>query len=138
VAFGSITHHTFYVHILLELFLKSFLAVSGVPKAKLRERRDKKHHNLPAFLNECEALSIPEVADLKVFTSTIYSMNEDFDFRYPTNYNLSVPEPAICLRVLSALRDAILPTISRERIYAEIQFAADTRNDRGKQVRWSD
>ena len=122
----------------LELFLKSFLAASGVPKLKLREPRNKKHHNLPVFLNECEALSIPEVSGLKVFTSTIYSMNQDFDFRYPTNYNLLVPEPAICLRVLSALRDAILPTIARERTYAHLQFAADTRHDKGKTVRWSD
>ena len=122
----------------LELFLKSYLAASGVSKSKLREPRNKKHHNLPAFLNECEAMSIPAMVDLKDFTSAIYSMSEDFDFRYPTNYNLSVPEPAICLRVLSALRDAILPTISRERIYAQIHFAADIRNDRDKQVRWSD
>jgi hypothetical protein len=122
----------------LELFLKSYLTANGVSKSKLKEPRNKRHHNLPAFLSECEAMSIPPVADLKDFTSAIYSMNQDFDFRYPTNYNLSVPEPAICVRVLRALREAILPTISRERTYAGLQFAADTRNARGKQVRWSD
>jgi len=122
----------------LELFLKSYLAASGMSKTKLREPRNKKNHNLPAYLSECEARLIPSVLDLNDFTSALYAMNQDFDFRYPTNYNLSVPEPSICSRVLSALRDAILPTISRERIYAQIQFAADTRNDRDKQVRWSD
>lgn len=32
----------------LELFLKSYLAASGLSKSKLRESRNKKHHNLPA------------------------------------------------------------------------------------------
>ncbi|MBR1157168.1 hypothetical protein [Bradyrhizobium sp. JYMT SZCCT0428] len=91
----------------LELFLKSYLAASGMPKAKLRAPRNNKHHNLPAFLDECEAMSLPIVVDLKDFTSAIYSMNQDFDFQYPTGYDLSVPEPSICLRVLDALREAI-------------------------------
>jgi HEPN domain-containing protein len=119
----------------LELFLKSYLAAKGVPKSKIRHRP--KQHDLTALLEECNVLSLPDVTDLKDFASAIYSMNQDYDFRYPTNYDLSVPDPAICLRVLSSLREAILPT-TRERIYAQLQFAADTRNDRGKQVRWSD
>ena len=83
-------------------------------------------------------MSLPIVVDLKEFTSAIYSMNQVFDFRYPTGYNLSVPEPSICLRVLDALREAISPTVSREHVRASLKFAADTRKDRGKKIRWSD
>jgi HEPN domain-containing protein len=114
----------------LELFLKSYLAASGsVPK---------RQHDLVAIFKECRALSMPDVQDLKIFVSSIFEMNEGFDFRYPSGFQLTVPNPEDCSMVLRALRETISPIIGSKRLDANLQFAGDTQHDKGKKVRWSD
>lgn len=123
----------------LELFLKAYLVASRVAtKKQIRDTREF-GHKLVDLLDKCDAASMPNVPDLRLFTLAIFEMNKDFDFRYPTNYNLNVPSPAECLRVLRGLQDAIAPQINQKRVMANVQFASDYRHLRDKaKIRWSD
>ncbi|HTS42460.1 MAG TPA: hypothetical protein VMH84_18195 [Xanthobacteraceae bacterium] len=118
----------------LELLLKSFLAARGTTKKAIRDFG----HNLPEIFRACVQQSIPKVADLEPYVHHTFEMNRDFDFRYPSGYNLSMPSPKECVPIARALANTIEPIINRTRIDANLQFASDTRQFRGKKVRWSD
>jgi len=120
----------------LELLLKSFLTARGFKKNDIRKRP--LSHDLPEIMRQCELKSIPHVSNLSAFVSHTFEMNRDFDFRYPSRYRLSMPRPAECALVARALVVAIEPIISRAAVEAQLQFASETRKDRGKKVRWSD
>jgi hypothetical protein len=118
----------------LELLLKSFLAARGVTKKSIRALE----HDLPRILRECTQHSIPSVANLDSYAAHTYEMNRDFDFRYPSGYQLSMPRPKECVPIARALATAVAKIVNQARIDANFQFASDTRKFRGKKVRWSD
>jgi hypothetical protein len=119
----------------LELLLKSFLAANGVKKKVIRYELG---HKLPQIMDMCETHSIPHVANLIEFTAHTFEMNKDFDFRYPSGYNLSMPKPKDCISKARTLVAAIEPVISRAEIEAQLRFASETRIHRGQKIRWSD
>lgn len=100
----------------IELLLKSFLAANDVKK----EIHFKLGHKLPDIMTLCERHSIPRVANLKEFVGHTFEMNKDFDFRYPSAYNLSMPRPAECISIARALVAAIEPVVNRAAIKAEL------------------
>ncbi|MEH2501407.1 hypothetical protein V1290_000218 [Bradyrhizobium sp. AZCC 1578] len=122
----------------LELFLKAYLVASGIATKKQIRNTKEFGHKLVDMLDKCDAASLPSVPDLRPFTVNIFEMNNDFDFRYPSNYSLIVPGREECLRVLRSLREAIAPVINQKRLIADLQFAADTRHLRGEAIRWND
>ncbi|MDK1494123.1 hypothetical protein QN219_29560 [Sinorhizobium sp. 7-81] len=69
-----------------EVLLKSFLAARGVSKKELQHRQ--LGHNIENIYGKCLALGIPSIANIEVFAREITEKNRDFDFRYPSNYNL--------------------------------------------------
>ncbi|TWF57366.1 hypothetical protein [Neorhizobium alkalisoli] len=117
----------------LELYLKSFLASNGVKKTELRETK-KFGHNLPNILSKCVEFNIPTIENLDIFVREIHHKNEDFDFRYPSNYNLRVPSPDLCMSVLEPLHKNLRPIIEKTRVRAQIEWAQDTRHLKGKNV----
>ena len=118
----------------LELFLKAYLAAKGRPKLEMR----RVGHDLKKLIELCEASGIPTVAELRPLTFHMHEMNRDHDFRYPSGFNLNVPRPAECLRVLEGLQDAISPVVNAAAAIAQLNFAADTRHLKGKKIVWSD
>lgn len=120
----------------LELFLKSYLAANGVSKDKLCGRA--LGHNLSAIYDRCEAFSLPRVDYLRDFTYSIYYTNEDYDFRYPMGYILTVPDPVYCLQIMKQLKFALKPIISQVSINAQLQWMSDNRHLKGRKIRWSD
>jgi len=120
----------------LELLLKSFLTVHGFKKTDIRSRPLR--HNLPEIMRQCELKSIPNVPNLSAYVLHTFEMNRDLDFRYPSGYRLSMPRPDECALVARALIIAIEPIVSRAAIKAQLQFASETRQHRGKKIRWSD
>jgi hypothetical protein len=119
----------------LELLLKSFLAANGVTKKIISHKLSNK---LSEIIKLCELNSIPHVVNLREFVAHTFEMNKDFDFRYPSGYNLSMPRPSECIPVARALAAAIEPIVNREALSANIRFASETGKHRGKKIRWSD
>jgi hypothetical protein len=122
----------------IELLLKSYLAAQGVSKKELRQRKFNLVHDLPNILGRCQTLSMPHVQDLDRLVDHLHEMNKDHDFRYPRGYKLELPPIAKCLKVADELKETIQPIITSAQLSASIHFAADTREHRGKKVRWSD
>ncbi|MFK4657159.1 hypothetical protein [Bradyrhizobium japonicum] len=119
----------------LELLFKSFLAARGVPKKKLKE--PKLRHDLIALLDLCEAKQLPEVTDLRTYVASIQEMNSDHDFRYVTNYSLSLPGPSHCIAIAKKLKDTIGPIVSEAATIDQVTLAAMTRHLKGRKIRWS-
>lgn len=120
----------------LELVLKSFLTAKSVSKNALRKRT--LGHNLEALHQKCVEYAMPDVVQLDVFCRCINSMNENFDFRYPSGYNLHVPGPKHCREIFHMLLEKIGPIIEVASVSANLKFASDTRHMKGKKIRWSD
>ncbi|TCU75306.1 MULTISPECIES: hypothetical protein [unclassified Bradyrhizobium] len=120
----------------IELFLKSYLAARQITK-KVLMRRDVRH-NLIALLDLCEAHHLPVIADLRIYLASIQEMNGDHDFRYVTNYNLTVPSPAHCIGIVRRLELVISPIVDQARMESTIKHAAATRHLKGQKIRWSD
>ncbi|NKL23099.1 hypothetical protein [Rhizobium leguminosarum] len=119
-----------------ELLLKSFLAARGVSKKELQHRQ--LGHRLDKIYEKCVSLGIPAIANIEAFARDIAEKNGDFDFRYPSNYNLRLPSPRLCLEVLDPLVETLRPLISSARTQAQIKWASDTRHLQGHKIRWSD
>ncbi|MGZ2452729.1 hypothetical protein ACVIRO_005546 [Rhizobium ruizarguesonis] len=119
-----------------ELFLKSFLATRGVSKKELQHRQ--LGHKLDNIYEKCVTLGIPAVANIDVFAREVAEKNRDFDFRYPSNYNLRLPSPRLCLEIIDPLVGVLQPLVSSARSRAQIQCASDTRHLKGHKIRWSD
>jgi hypothetical protein len=142
-AFESLTHHQgdkllfasyfLFAHS-IELFLKAFLATKGVSKKDIRTLG----HNLPKIMAKCVQHSMPHVAQLNEYVAHTFEMNKDFDFRYPSGYELSMPRPNECAPIAQALAAALEAIIAREHLRAQLHFASDTAKHRGKKIRWSD
>ncbi|WP_315919645.1 hypothetical protein [Mesorhizobium sp. SP-1A] len=120
----------------LELFLKSFLVAHGTRKSELG--RKALRHNLSHILDECDRVPIPQVPMLRALCNQLSEMNSDFDLRYPSGYNLSIPKPDFSIPVADALITAIKPFVDNARVKAQLNYAADTRHLKGCKIRWSD
>lgn len=121
----------------MELFFKSYLAANGISKADLKSPK-KFGHDLEKLFNKCVELKMPTVVHLDLFAREIHDKNRDFDFRYPTAYNLHIPSPKLCLEVMEPLHDVLKPIISKRRLRAQMDWTNDTRHLQGKKIRWSD
>lgn len=117
----------------VELLLKSFAASNGLSK---RESR-KIGHDIKELLEACEERKIPHIENLSVLVHQLAHMNKRHDFRYPTDYRLSVPRPDFCIQIIDNFISVIEPTITMVRIDALLDFSAD-KLLKGKKVRWSD
>ncbi|MBZ9683132.1 hypothetical protein LB531_20960 [Mesorhizobium sp. CO1-1-2] len=121
----------------VELILKSSLAADGVSKLALRQKPY--GHDVAYIFSECErrGLVVPEQL-MKPLAKQLAHINQDFDLRYPTGFNLSIAGPSSCIPAIDALITAIAPDVEQAAIMAQLQFASDTRHIRGSKVRWSD
>lgn len=117
----------------LELFLKAFLASRNVDKTTLSKKLG---HHLDAVHAKCKKVGIPAIAGLDDLVFYMREMNGKHDFRYPTEYALTVPRPVECLTIIEALKVAIWPAVQAVGIDAALQFASDTRGWRGQKVTW--
>ncbi|MCF6126252.1 hypothetical protein EN904_05190 [Mesorhizobium sp. M7A.F.Ca.CA.001.07.2.1] len=121
----------------VEVILKSYLVAKGTPKSKLGKRPLR--HDTGQVFAECEKQGLV-VADqmMKALAIQLAHVNQDYDLRYPTGFNLSIPGPKHCVLPLDALIAAVAPGVEKAFIIAQIQFAADTQHLRGSKIRWSD
>jgi hypothetical protein len=119
----------------MELSLKAYLASRGVGKRELKAKAIR--HDLSELVLRCEKASLPAIPDLSLYANSLQEMNRDYDFRYPTNYNLRPPPPAQCVAITRALLAAIETPVATANIEATINFASETRH-LGTKVRWSD
>lgn len=121
----------------VEVILKSLLAADGVSK---RDLRNKPYgHDVYYTFSECERRGLV-VADqlMKPLAKQLAHINQDFDLRYPTGFNLSIAGPSSCVPAIDALIAAIAPGVEQAAIMAQLQFASDTRDLLGSKIRWSD
>jgi hypothetical protein len=121
----------------IELLLKSFLAANNVSKDDLQRKFG---HKLCKARDECEALSMPDVQDLKPLVERLNDMNDDYDFRYPSGYHLHTVPPARSLKIAKDFSESIREIIATARDKAFNRHMADTREIRrqGKKAQWSD
>ncbi|MFD1983070.1 hypothetical protein ACFSOZ_10335 [Mesorhizobium newzealandense] len=75
---------------------------------------------------------------MKPLAKQLAHINENYDLRYPTGFNLSIPSPSLCIPAVDALIATIAPGVEASDIKAQLQFAVDTRHIRPSKVRWSD
>ncbi|WP_095205195.1 hypothetical protein [Mesorhizobium carmichaelinearum] len=122
----------------VELILKSSLAADGVSKRVLRQKKPYGHH-VGYIFSECErrGLVVPDQL-MKPLAKQLAHINQNFDLRYPTGFNLSIAGPSSCIPAIDALIAAIAPSVEQAAIMAQLQFASDTRHLLGSKVRWSD
>jgi hypothetical protein len=119
----------------LELFLKSYLATKEVSKRALRGHPS---HDLTRWLTMCKEHGLVTSADVDAMIEHVQKMNQHYDFRYPSGYNLSMPRPDDCLKVGREVVQTLEPVIARARLNGHLYFASETRMHRDKKVRWSD
>lgn len=119
----------------IELFLKAFLAAKGVDKEVLRRKMG---HDLNKIKQACDTFSMPSTPELDAFIAHTNEMNKDFDFRYPSGYLLSMPKSRECIEISRVLLTSVKPIVLRAAFDAQLKFAADTRHEKGKKIRWSD
>lgn len=122
----------------VEVILKSYLAAKGVAKRDLRHKPY--GHDIDYIFSECERRGLVAKDQLmKPLTKQLAHINQDFDLRYPTGYNLSIAGPSSCIPAVDDLIAVIAPVVEKATIMAQLQFAADTQHlrDKGK-IRWSD
>ena len=122
----------------LELFLKAFLAANGATKKQMRDVRLR--HSLASLFEAAKEKGLKDVGLRSALVNSLDEMNSHHDFRYPSGYNLHVPPPATCSSELYILIDAVMPSVSRAAISAQLQFASDTRHlrDTNTRIRFSD
>jgi hypothetical protein len=120
-----------------ELLLKSFLAASGITKAELKHPK-KFGHDLDKIFAGCRRLSLPHIENLEFFVREIAEKNSDYDFRYPSNYNLYLPSPKLCLELMDPLEAVLRPIISQVRVSAQLKWAEETMHLKPAKIRWSD
>jgi hypothetical protein len=120
----------------LELLLKSYLAARGVSKKELRAHQLR--HDLAKIYDRSSELGIPDVSNLRVFCLSVHEMNRDYDFRYPSGYNLHVPSFRLCREIMEELLGKIDPMVASVRVRAQLDHIADTLHLKGKKIRWSD
>jgi hypothetical protein len=128
--------HTYVAYFLLahslELLLKSFLAARGTTKKELKKNYG---HRLRKIYSACEKHAIPVVAKLELLVKHLAVMNGDDDLRYPSAYNLALPDARECQDVMNALSEAIAPVINRENLKAGLRLRSQYH---GIKVKWSD
>jgi hypothetical protein len=122
-----------FVHA-LEMLLKSYLAANGVSKKCIKSY----NHKLERLLERCKVLGLQDLPDLALYVSHFAEMNRHHDFRYPSGYVLTVPRPVDCLEIYRHAREQIMPVVVRANLDAQLHFAANTRDKRGKKIVWSD
>ncbi|OBQ74974.1 hypothetical protein [Mesorhizobium erdmanii] len=122
----------------VEVILKSYLAFKGV--SKLDMRRKPFGHDIDYIFSECERRGLVITDQLmKPLAGGLGHINQDYDLRYPTGFNLSIAGPKHYIPPVDALLAVIAPVVEQAAIMADLQFAADTRHLRGKgKIRWSD
>lgn len=121
----------------VELILKSYLVANGTPKSALG--KGALRHDVGQVFAECEKQGLV-VTDqmMKALANQLAHINQDFDLRYPTGFNLSIAGPKDCIVSVDALIAVIAPVVEKAAIMAQLQFAADTQHLRGSKIRWSD
>ncbi|CDX11651.1 conserved hypothetical protein [Mesorhizobium sp. ORS 3324] len=121
----------------VEVVLKSYLAADGVSKRDLRFKPY--GHDIDYIFTECERRG-PVVSDrlMKPLAKQLAHINQDFDLRYPTGFNLAVAGPSSCIPAVDDLIASIAPAVEKAAIMAQLQFAADTQHLRGSKIQWSD
>jgi hypothetical protein len=120
----------------LELYLKAFLVSRGLTKGEIKRKEIR--HSVFGLFQRCEQLDLPHIENLGHVAQQFEAMNNNFDFRYPTGYQLHLPTVEMCLPVVSELSNLLNPILNQAAIHAHLQWAADTRHLQGKKVRWSD
>ncbi|MBB2752583.1 UNVERIFIED_ORG: HEPN domain-containing protein [Rhizobium aethiopicum] len=120
----------------LELYLKSYLAAQGISKKALRQQ--KVRHNLIELYSHADTLGFPHIPDLKEMVTGIQQMNDDYDFRYPSGYNLHVPTARLCMGVAEPLRHTLSRIVGSARVKAQIDWASETRHLKPFKIKWSD
>jgi len=121
----------------VEVILKSYLAAKGVTKRELRQKPY--GHDVDYIFSECERRGLVVHDQLmKPLAKQLAHINQDFDLRYPTGFNLSIAGPSSCIPAVDDLIAVIDPVVEKAAIMAELQFAADTGHVRPAKVRWSD
>jgi hypothetical protein len=136
---GNLRHRhaeSFLLAHAIEVLLKSFLVAKGTPKAALGKSKLK--HNLSHILDVCEQRQMPTVNMLRPLCNQLAEINSDFDLRYPTGYNLSLPGPVHTTPIADALVQALGPIVRSACGDALVRHAADTRHLQGAKIRWSD
>ena len=119
----------------LELALKAFLATSGVSKEDLASR--KFGHKILKIFHQCEEFDLPHVTKLPELVERFQVMNNNYDFRYPTGYELILPKPPLTIKILDELMGVVRPIVQEGYENAYMEFL-DTGPPLGTTFIWED
>ena len=117
-----------------ELLLKAHLAAQGVEKKTMRNIG----HGLKDLFAACDDPLLKNINHLDQMVDRLQIMNQHNDFRYPSGYVLSVPEPRECLVVIKEWLAYSSPIIKRAAIVAELEFGSQTNYLKPRKIQWSD
>lgn len=120
----------------LELFLKAYLVAHGTDKKGIKDISIR--HSVGKLLERCKEHNLPTVDHLSEMALRLEEMNSDYDFRYPTGYNLTLPDANECLLVITSFRAVIEPIIKNVAFRATVKFHNDTQHLKPQKIRWSD
>ncbi len=92
----------------IELTLKSFLAAKGLDEDTLK----KTSHKLVDIFQLCKENNLPYVEQLDKLIDFLFEMNSVNDFRYPSEFNLSLPHSNECLAIMEVFVKKVGPIIN--------------------------